>query len=169
MPEKPPEAVARKTCRSRQAFWQERLNLFHRRLRDKIKPHSTCSLAVVYHFLMAIRLRQITRLYRKKTNPPHGSERRAVPMAIDARGLFLPSTLFVAVRLQALSALVLVHFQAAFFLQIAHGDVSQRHQPCACFPRCKAQSPTLLHFAAAVANTRSSREQPGKNSRTHAP
>ena len=37
-----------------------------------------------------------------------------------ARGLFLPRTLLVPVRLQALPALVLVHLQTAFLLQVAH-------------------------------------------------
>jgi hypothetical protein len=35
-------------------------------------------------------------------------------------GSFLPRALFVAVRLQALPALVLVHLKAAFLLEISH-------------------------------------------------
>jgi hypothetical protein len=35
--------------------------------------------------------------------------------------LFLPSALLVAIRLQALPALVLVHLQAAFLFQVTHG------------------------------------------------
>jgi hypothetical protein len=36
-------------------------------------------------------------------------------------GLFLPRTLLVAIRLQALPALVLVHLQSTFLFQVAHG------------------------------------------------
>ena len=35
--------------------------------------------------------------------------------------LLLPSTLLVAIGLQALSALVLVHLQATFLFQVSHG------------------------------------------------
>jgi hypothetical protein len=35
--------------------------------------------------------------------------------------LLLPSTLLVAIGLQALSALVLVHLKAAFLFEISHG------------------------------------------------
>ena len=37
--------------------------------------------------------------------------------------LFLPRALFVAVRLQALPALVLVHLEAAFLLEISHMEL----------------------------------------------
>ena len=39
-----------------------------------------------------------------------------------ARFLFLPSAFLVAIRLQALSALVLVHLQTTLLFQIAHGE-----------------------------------------------
>src|SRR5215207_8635529 len=38
-------------------------------------------------------------------------------------GSLLPRTLLVAIRLQALSALVLVHLQTTFLFQISHGDL----------------------------------------------
>ena len=42
--------------------------------------------------------------------------------ARSARGSLLPRALFVAIRLQALPALVLVHLQTTFLFQIAHGE-----------------------------------------------
>ena len=41
-------------------------------------------------------------------------------MIFGGLGSFLPRALFVAVRLQALPALVLVHLEAAFLLEISH-------------------------------------------------
>jgi len=38
------------------------------------------------------------------------------------RGSLLPRTLLVAIRLQALSALVFVHLQTALLFQVAHGE-----------------------------------------------
>jgi len=40
----------------------------------------------------------------------------------DAGRLFLPSTLLVAVRLEALAAFVLRHLQTSFLLEISHGE-----------------------------------------------
>ena len=42
-------------------------------------------------------------------------------VAAQRRRSLLPRALFVAISLQALSALVLVHLQAAFLFQVAHG------------------------------------------------
>lgn len=39
--------------------------------------------------------------------------------------LLLPSTLLVAIRFQALAALVLVHFQTTFLFQITHGELER--------------------------------------------
>jgi hypothetical protein len=41
-------------------------------------------------------------------------------------GLFLPRTLLVAIGLQALSALVLVHLEAAFLLEVSHMEFVQQ-------------------------------------------
>jgi hypothetical protein len=40
-------------------------------------------------------------------------------------GLFLPRALFVAIRLQALPALVFVHLEAALLLEISHMELVQ--------------------------------------------
>ena len=60
-------------------------------------------------------------------NPPQ--ERRARKREEAGRGgraqarrSLLPRALFVAIRLQALSALVLVHLQTTFLFQITHGE-----------------------------------------------
>ena len=39
----------------------------------------------------------------------------------EGTGLLLPGALLVTIGLQALAALVLVHLQAAFLFQVAHG------------------------------------------------
>ena len=63
--------------------------------------------------------------------PPASKQKPAANLAagrVFSRGrapagvsLFLPRAFLVAVRLQALAALVLVHLQPAFLLQVAHG------------------------------------------------
>jgi hypothetical protein len=57
---------------------------------------------------------------KQKTHQIGGLKRIGKRAGRGAANLFLPRALFVAVRLQALSALVLVHLQPAFLLQIAH-------------------------------------------------
>ncbi len=42
------------------------------------------------------------------------------------RGLFLPCTLFMAIGLQALAALVLIHLKTTFLFQVTHGARYQR-------------------------------------------
>jgi hypothetical protein len=49
---------------------------------------------------------------------PYLKEKPAV--RFGGLGSFLPRALLVAIRFQALSALVLVHLQAAFLLEISH-------------------------------------------------
>jgi hypothetical protein len=45
------------------------------------------------------------------------------PKTGASKGSLLPRALLVAIRFQALSALVLVHLQTAFLFQISHGDL----------------------------------------------
>lgn len=59
------------------------------------------------------------------------------------RPLLLPRTLLVAIRLQALPALVLVHLQTTFLFQVAHVSVVYR---AVRLRRCKAEF-TPLEFA----------------------
>jgi hypothetical protein len=61
---------------------------------------------------------------RQKEIPPSetaGLERKNTETEACAR-LLLPRALLVAVRFQALSALVLVHLQTTFLFQITHGE-----------------------------------------------
>ena len=61
---------------------------------------------------------------QKKEIPPWstaGWEEKNSEVERDARSL-LPRALLVAVRFQALSALVLVHLQTTFLFQITHGE-----------------------------------------------
>jgi hypothetical protein len=55
--------------------------------------------------------------------------------ARDDGSLFLPRALLVAVRLQALAALVLVHLQTAFLFQVTHwrSKVLRETAPCGAF------------------------------------
>ena len=56
---------------------------------------------------------------RQRTSDCAGTARTR--QARQPTRLLLPRTLLVAIRLQALPALVLVHLQAAFLLEVAHG------------------------------------------------
>lgn len=81
--------------------------------------------------LHAIRLRQDQFTIRprspdvKKTagveTPAAGIDVRK-KTALGASRLLLPSALLVTISLQALLALVLVHLEAALFLEITHGE-----------------------------------------------
>jgi hypothetical protein len=59
----------------------------------------------------------------EKRNPAvrYGGMRKKSPKIGLGRRSLLPRPLLVAVRFQALSALVLVHLQTTFLFQIAHG------------------------------------------------
>ena len=50
-------------------------------------------------------------------------ERIKAPKTGASDSSLLPRPLLVAVRFQALSALVLVHLQAAFLFQVSHGNL----------------------------------------------
>lgn len=82
-------------------------------------------------------------LTHSKKNPPPGGTAGTKVRRVTAR-LLLPRTLLVAVRLQALAALVLIHLEAALLLQVAHCRKERRtvFLDRAGRPRgCKALSP----------------------------
>jgi hypothetical protein len=57
---------------------------------------------------------------KKKTRRENGGLKGTVQGDLLGRRLLLPRALFMAISFQALSALVLVHLQAAFLFQVAH-------------------------------------------------
>ena len=58
---------------------------------------------------------------RRKNGGLKKVRRCAASWELAGAHLFLPRTLFVAIRLQALSALMLVHLQTTFLFQVSHG------------------------------------------------
>jgi hypothetical protein len=80
---------------------------------------------------------------KKKKNPPRKAAglERIDELVRRNRGSLLPRAFLVAVRLQALSALVLVHLQTTFLFQVAHGDVIfPKAQRASGLSGCKADS-----------------------------
>jgi len=71
--------------------------------------------------------------FGQKKDPPGntGGSRKAINRrAANAAPLLLPSTLLVAIRLQALTALVFIHLQTTFLFQIAHGGLFGERSTC---------------------------------------
>jgi hypothetical protein len=59
---------------------------------------------------------------KRKPAVTHGGMENQNSKNREKTGSLLPRTLLVAVRLQALSALVLVHLQSSFLFQVTHGE-----------------------------------------------
>ena len=70
---------------------------------------------------IAIRLRQKTRRGVRRVGEQRGEPRpEGEKEGAKLRNSLLPRALLVAIRLQALPALVLVHLQTTFLFEIAH-------------------------------------------------
>ena len=72
--------------------------------------------------------------FQEKKDPPQtggGQEAHQTPQ--KTRRLLLPGALLMAVRLQALTALVFVHLEPTFLLQIAHKVKLFPHGTVRCF------------------------------------